>query len=212
MHSVLHAFTHSVVWASALASAFVAIVTTLVVEYIAKPGLEARKERILEDRRQQRKVLRNLDRCTFLAGRLIGLAQLKPGEYDQEIMNAQKDEAGKMVAEIEGIAVNTFEVMNVPAWIDDDLRKTIGAVGAFSLGLKVKGHAPKEAWGTFDSATDRLDDFIALFATSKWHALRRRKLIRKIKSSPLYTEALNDRNRYREENASVSSSHQDETA
>lgn len=183
MHSVLHAFTHSVVWASVIASAFVAAVVTMIVEYFAKPGLEARKDRILEDRRRQRNALRNLDRCTFLAGRLIGLAQLKPDEYDEEIMRTQRGQAGKMVAEIEGIAVDAYEVMNVPAWMDDEWRKTLVAVGAFSLGISVKGHAPKDAWEAFDNATDRLDDFIALFATSKWHHWRRRELIRKIKSS-----------------------------
>lgn len=168
-------------WASVLASACVAAFITLLIEYLAKPQLEARKERILENRREQRDALKKLDRCTFLAGKLIGLAQLKPGEYDEEIMRAQKEEAGKMVAEIEGLAGDAYEVMNVPAWMDDEWRKTIGAVGAFSLGISIKGKAPMDAWETFDSATDRLDDIIILCATSKWHPWRRRKLVKKIK-------------------------------
>lgn len=176
---------HSILWASILASAGVALVTTLLVEYFAKPGLEARKDRILEDKRQQRDALRNLDRCTYLAGRLIGLMRLEADEYDQEIMRAQKAEAGKMAAEIEGLAANAYEVINVPAWMDHELRKTIIKIGAFSIGLKVKGRAPKDVWEEFDSAADRLDDFLALFATSKWHLWRRRKLIKKIESPVL---------------------------
>ena len=62
---------HSVLWASILASAGVAIVTTLLVEYLAKPGLEARKERILEDRRQQRTALNNMKQSLYLATRLV---------------------------------------------------------------------------------------------------------------------------------------------
>src|SRR5437016_5681134 len=34
---------HSILWASLLASAGVALVTTLLIEYLAKPGLEARR-------------------------------------------------------------------------------------------------------------------------------------------------------------------------
>jgi len=185
MHSILHAFTHFVVWASVTASVFAAAVITLVIEYLAKPGLEARKERILEDRRQQRIVLRSLDRCTFLAGRLIGLAQLKSGEYDYEIMRAQKEDATTMIAEMEGLALNAFGAMKVRAWMDAELGQAIGAVGAFSVGFSVKGRAPKEAWEKFESAIDGLDDFLALFATSRWHLWRRRRLIRKIKSSPM---------------------------
>jgi hypothetical protein len=45
---------HSILWASILASAGVALVTTLLVEYLAKPGLEARKDRIIENRREWR--------------------------------------------------------------------------------------------------------------------------------------------------------------
>lgn len=64
---------HSTLWASIFASAVVAVVTTLLVEYLAKPGLEARKERILESKRERRTALKNIDRATYLAGRIIAV-------------------------------------------------------------------------------------------------------------------------------------------
>lgn len=51
---------HSILWASILASAGVAVVTTLAIEYLAKPGLEARKDRILEKRREQRAAINEM--------------------------------------------------------------------------------------------------------------------------------------------------------
>ena len=51
---------HLVLWASLLASAGVAAVTTLLVEYLAKPWLEARKDRILDKGRQQRTALNDI--------------------------------------------------------------------------------------------------------------------------------------------------------
>ena len=61
---------HSILWASILASAGVALVTTLLVEYLAKPGLEARKERILEDKRARRVSVKGILRAWFIARRL----------------------------------------------------------------------------------------------------------------------------------------------
>lgn len=51
---------HSVLWAGILASAGVTLVTTLAVENLAKPGLEACKERILENNREWRTAVPNL--------------------------------------------------------------------------------------------------------------------------------------------------------
>jgi hypothetical protein len=66
---------HTVLWASIFASAGVALVTTLLIEYFAKPGLEARKDRILEDRRDQRNALKDLRLYARLAGEMWGLAR-----------------------------------------------------------------------------------------------------------------------------------------
>jgi hypothetical protein len=62
---------HSILLASILASAGVALVTTLLVEYLAKPWLEARKERILDKSRQRRAALTNFLRTINLANRLL---------------------------------------------------------------------------------------------------------------------------------------------
>lgn len=55
---------------SLFASALVAVLTTLLVEYLAKPRLEARKERILDEARGRRAVLTKLRLTAFLFKRL----------------------------------------------------------------------------------------------------------------------------------------------
>jgi hypothetical protein len=64
---------HSVLWASILASAGVALIVTLVVEYFAKPGLEARKDRILEDRREKRAAIKGIKHASILAMKMYAL-------------------------------------------------------------------------------------------------------------------------------------------
>lgn len=61
---------HNLIVSNILVSALVAIVTTLVIEYLAKPGLEARKERILEEARGRRLVLSRLRLTAFLFRKL----------------------------------------------------------------------------------------------------------------------------------------------
>ena len=61
---------HSVLWASILASAGVALVTTLLVEYLAKPWLEARKDRIVEKNRDQRKGIKDVWQAVIYTVRL----------------------------------------------------------------------------------------------------------------------------------------------
>jgi hypothetical protein len=53
----------------ALVSAAVAAVVTLLIELIAKPSIDARKERILHRHRQSREVRRRLGQLAFAIGR-----------------------------------------------------------------------------------------------------------------------------------------------
>jgi hypothetical protein len=56
---------------TALLSAGVAAFITLVIEYFAKPGLEARKDRILSSHRRRREAIDRFDDALFLIGRLL---------------------------------------------------------------------------------------------------------------------------------------------
>ena len=56
-----------------LTSALVAAVVTLGIEFFAKPRLEARRDRVLEQYRRHRAVRQHADVLTHWLGRLIGL-------------------------------------------------------------------------------------------------------------------------------------------
>jgi hypothetical protein len=105
---------HSILWASILASAGVAVVTTLLVEYLAKPGLEARKDRILEDRRQKRSALKDIKRCSSLARQLYVWGRAR-AEGADEITVALKEQAQKMAEEIDELAKRAYGPIKVPA-------------------------------------------------------------------------------------------------
>jgi hypothetical protein len=191
---------HSVLWASILASAGVALLTTLLVEYLAKPGLEARKERILEGRRQQRSTLKSVQRCAFLAGKVYVLGKMEAGEYKENIASTLSGKAQRIAAEIEGLASSTYEVMNVPTWMDDEWRKSTAIVAGFSIGFSTEGWAPEHVWEEFDNAAGRMDEIATLLTTSNWHLWRKHKLAKIIKSSPLHIATLD---KIRKENNSL---------
>lgn len=177
---------HSTLWASIFASAVVAVVTTLLVEYLAKPGLEARKERILESKRERRAALKNIDRATYLAGRLYStyfLGRLESGGYNADLAHVLNEQADKMAAEIEALTSCAYEAMNVPAWMDEEWSKTTAVLIGFPiLFRKSRAQPPADAWEEFDAAADKVDDFATLLVTAKWHLWRRHKLIRKLRS------------------------------
>jgi hypothetical protein len=181
MHSILHAFTHSVVWASVIASAFVALVVTLVVEYFAKPGLEARKDRILEDRREQRAAIKDMRRACFLLVRLAYyLAGLMDGTTSVESFN-------KAMAEFSECTVRPFEVIRPPEKIEDEWQGTIVVLYRYSS-MEPEAQRPKEITENFPLAFARLNLFHSYFTTAKWHVWRRHKLIKKIKTLTLDPE------------------------
>jgi hypothetical protein len=62
---------HTVLVSNLLISAFVAAAVTLPIEYVAKPGLEARKERILEGQRLTRGTVAKLQLAEHLFSKLF---------------------------------------------------------------------------------------------------------------------------------------------
>lgn len=201
MHSVLHAFTHSVVWASVLASAFVAAVVTMVVEYFAKPGLEARKDRILDKGRQQRTALNGVRRSTILIHRLQTYRRVPGG------VGLLKDRINRATADLEQYMIAAFETLNVPESISSEWEYTTSAIDAFATVFRTLP-ATDNVRLKLDAAFAQLRDFEMLFTTSKWHPRRRRELIRKIRSSPPPNSFKQQPAR---EDDSLSSGHQDGT-
>jgi hypothetical protein len=175
----------TVSWPTLLASALVALVVTLLIEYLAKPGLEARKDRIVENSREQRSALKSLDRATNLAGALHSsyfLAKLATITYPPEATKVLAERAHKMAADVEELLSKAFEEIDVPEWMVRDWGTTIAIVTGFPLLFNnTKTDPPEEAWEEFDKAAAHLDDFVALLTTSKWRLWRRHKLTTKIK-------------------------------
>src|ERR1035438_6660739 len=102
-----------VLWASILAAAAVSVVTTLLVEYLAKPWLELRKDRILEADQRRREVLRGLRQANFLAFRIFALRNV-----DNAVVHGM---VARLAAEAEPlVSAAVREEMNVPAALRED--------------------------------------------------------------------------------------------
>jgi hypothetical protein len=189
---------HSVSWPSILASALVALVVTLVVEYLAKPGLEARKDRIIEYNREQRAALRDIRRAAYLAFSLCNRS--KRIGYKTTVTEAAdyiNEEALKMAQEIEELVENSRTIVDVPTWMYDEWVESADRIVAFVTALRlapglpgfyVGSKAPDEMWATFHAAAIRLNDLPTWRETSNWRFRRKRKLAMKIKLSPLPPE------------------------
>lgn len=104
---------HSVLWASIFASGGVALLTTLLVEYFAKPSLEARKERILKKKREHRAALRELGRAIYLAHNILAVRddQEEPVLRKRTIQYAA--DAGRLV-------LDAYEKLRIPREVYSD--------------------------------------------------------------------------------------------
>lgn len=167
---------HSILWASILASALVAVVTTLLVEYLAKPWLEVRKDRILESDRQRRAAIKAIKASSILRFNLREASQRK--ERNDYIYDWSKQKT----AELEKVLMNLYQTADIPLSVRGHWMRALGKVTGVAIGFQdpVQRPTPKEMWDKFDSASNCLDTFAVLLATSRWHPWRRRKLIRKI--------------------------------
>lgn len=174
---------HSVLWASILASAGVALVTTLLVEYLAKPGLEARKDRILEKRREQRAAINDMKRASFL---LIRLAYYLADIRDDR---ASKGSFEKALTELSECTVRPFEIIDPPKKIADEWHDAIVVLYRYSS-MKPEAQRPASIAEKFPLAYLRLSLFHSYFNTARWHLWRRHKLIRRIKSATLPSEPI----------------------
>jgi len=167
---------HSVLWASILASAAVAVVTTLLVEYLAKPALEARKDRILERSRDKRAGVKNIRRAIYVAARVEAfMASAEKGFVQPEYVD-------KARAELSELMFNAYQAIYAPKQINSDWIILSASVERFGATSHRATAADLEEY--LCSLRTQLGNFRLYFTTPKWDLRERRSLIRKINSHP----------------------------
>lgn len=169
---------HSISWLTLLASAGVALVVTLLVEYLAKPWLEARKDRILDNNRGKRKAIKGVARSAYLAGRLV------PYKNDPNVASKLADDMDAITKDLRECVILAYEVIDVPESVEQQWIEAVTAINIFALASHT-GQPTERVWERFFAAAQRLEDLGALLRTSKWHYRRRRRLVLKIKSSSM---------------------------
>jgi hypothetical protein len=159
-----------------LISAVVAALVALLIEYVAKPGLEARKERILADRRSMRNLRTALK--LLLEHEVEGAFPRTPAEWTQEFADFQAEYIARAGAEGDAITELRLKCQNL-------LPEEIHRLLRYGLdGWKAMMAPP------FDSNYEvkmRTDDFLMAGADitieyldmSWWHLWRRRELRQK---------------------------------
>lgn len=184
MHSVLHAFTHSVVWASVIASAFVALVVTLAVEYLAKPGLEARKDRILEGRRELRTGLKDIKRANSLLSRFVVVTERSdPDNILAEYVAGLKNEILERMNSAD-------EFIDIPESIALEWARIVGLVTSVVISPRQAGSSREDRMIVLKYLGTSLKRFYKYFQTPKWRVRERWILIRRIKSSSVPTDKM----------------------
>jgi hypothetical protein len=115
-----------ILWASILASAVVAGFVTVVIEYLAKPRLEARKERILDAYRQKREAIRNLRRAVHRGKIMYDISRVEFVD-DPPVQERLK----KLGAEIDQLVDAAFGILTVPQFLDHSWKYTAGYITDF---------------------------------------------------------------------------------
>jgi len=174
------------VWASVTASAFVAVVTTLLVEYLAKPGLEVRKDRTLEDRKELRTGVKDIRASIHLARRLQGFITkgLEDLIADTGGEKISVEYINKIKAELSERATNAFQVLYPPKSILAEWERAIIIVEALALTFS-REISPETMEEYLDPVLEVLELFYDYFGTQRLHLWRRRRLVNTIKETSL---------------------------
>lgn len=160
---------HSILWASILASAGVAVVTTLLVEYLAKPWLEARKDRILEKDRERREGIKDLQRCLLLIARLRGHADK---DADVEI---PEEYQSPFWAELSERMVNAYEALDPPESVLLEFAYLMTGIEAYAHRVR-HGRSREEVSKDLEPASNIMLLFYESFSTPRWRLRIRRNL------------------------------------
>lgn len=171
---------HSILWASLLASAGVAVVTTLLVEYLAKPALEARKERILEKKRDKRNAIKGIWQAYGLLGQLQLDKNHAPYKIPEQHLRTVTEEVSEKVDA-------AFDVLKIPDSVGGQWDRAAATIHIFAFEVQV-GELPEEAWEELESATEVLYTFYHYFRARRWRLLHRRMIIKDLKSYPTYDD------------------------
>ncbi len=178
MHNASHAVTGSnILWTSILVSAAVAAFATLIIEYPAKPQLEVRKERILERSRRKRAALNGLRRADYRIRQFLGLR-------DQQSIGVVRDRTIQIASAVVQSIEDIQEEIVAPGSLNGDWTNTTAAITSFLIKIQISVPA-RYIWDELDTAGDHFGHYADLFSTSHRHWWRRRRLVRKIKSSAL---------------------------
>lgn len=173
----MHGASGTVLWVSIVASAIVAALITLLIEYVAKPSLEARKERILERHRQFRSALRGLERAKYVGDQISDLRKHLDLEYF-------RNRVMQFAEELEPLVDKAVEVIDVPASLEYDWGKCAGLAIGFRTLVQAREN-DDSMWNLFNHVVKKLNNYCDLFDTPRTRWLRRRKLIQEIRSHPL---------------------------
>lgn len=160
-----------ILWASILASAVVAGFVTILIEYLAKPRLEARKERILDAYRQEREALRGLRRAVQRAGIMCEISGIK-GTYEA----LAQDRMRKLGAEVDQLVDAAFVALTAPRSLDHSWKYTAGFISGFMTNAQVDppdGDAMSQAMPIFED----LELYRTLFEIPRWHWRQRRLIV-----------------------------------
>jgi len=169
---------HSILWLSVGVSAGVAIITTVLIDFLFKPGLEARKERILEKKRDKRKAIKGFSQLHSLSEQLLLHKQQVPDKIPEEYLRKVTEQFDEKLD-----AVN--DVLKIPDSVGRQWDKASGTITTFALVARI-GETTEEAWEQFEYASDVMHSLYRYFKTPRWRLLRRRMIIKDIKSYPTY--------------------------
>jgi len=160
---------------TALISAGVAAFVTLLIEYFAKPALEARKERILANHRRRREALDRIDDALFVIGRLETYGG--PEELDPLSRHIE------LAEEARTLLVNVTRDIDVPnkqmeTLLNYAASRCYGACLLLSSQLALAS-PPPEFWKELSRSSDQLGDVSEYLRSGRW---KRRGLARELQT------------------------------
>jgi len=168
----MHSASQSVFWPSILASALVASVVTLLIEYVAKPRLEARKARILDADQRKREAIYGLRRAVELVSRLGSFTGAK--ELDEP---ATQERMKKWAGEVEQLVETAYLTIEAPKSLRGSWMYLNGYVTGFMAHMQSE-KLDLSTWKGLSSTFNDLSFFLSLFTTSRWHWRQRRTLVK----------------------------------
>ncbi len=172
---------HSILWASILASAGVALFTTLLVEYLAKPWLEVRKDRILEHDRQRRAAIKTIKQSTLL------VATARRLDENNERNDGFLELLRRNTTELYNTMVDLYQTIDVPQSVRGQWARATATIAGLALAIQdpAAKTVSKESRDDFKTASRCMRGFAELLTTSKWHPWRKRTIIKAINSLDL---------------------------